>query len=223
MTGDKIGVRILSVRYLSGLSGELCAALGLKRAQRCVGLLSTDSDDATFIALDEASKRANVEVCYARSLYAGAKNATTALAGEVIGVLGGETPAEVQSGMEGALELLRGGVSFRTANDQGDIVYLSHCVCSCGSYLARLAQIDEGSALAYLIAPPVEAIRALDTALKAASVRLARFFAPPTETNFCGGLLTGTQSACRAACDAFEKAVWDTAQHPIERGGIYGS
>ena len=57
-----------------------------------------------------------------------------------------------------------------------------------------------GQAIAYLVAPPVEAVVALDAALKAAEVRLTELYRPPTETNFAGGLLTGTQSACRAAC-----------------------
>ncbi len=222
MRGESIGVRILSVRYLSAVSDELCAALGLQGAARCVGLISSDSDDATFIALDEATKRANAEVCLARSLYAGAAHASSAISGEVVGVLAADTPAEVQSGMAGALQMLRGGVSFRKANEKGDILYLSHCVSSCGSFLSRMAKIDAGGALAYLIAPPVAALCALDAALKAADVRLARFFEPPTETNFCGGLLTGTQSACRAACDAFEATVWEIAQNPLENGGIYG-
>ncbi len=68
--------------------------------------------------------------------------------------------------------------------------------------------------MAYLIAPPMEALLGLDAALKAADVRLATLFAPPSETNFAGGLLTGEQSACQAACDAFAQAVCDAAQFP---------
>ena len=76
-----------------------------------------------------------------------------------------------------------------------------------------------GQALAYLVAPPGEAVVGLDSALKASDVELTEFFAPPTETNFSGGLLTGTQSACQAACDAFAKAVMEVARTPVERLG----
>lgn len=55
---------------------------------------------------------------------------------------------------------------------------------------------------------------AMDAALKAADVRLAKLYGPPSETNFGGGLLTGTQSACRAACDAFATAVEEIAARP---------
>ena len=71
-----------------------------------------------------------------------------------------------------------------------------------------------GTALAYLIAPPLESMYALDAALKAADVRLAKLYAPPSETNFGGGLLSGTQSACDAACAAFREAVAEVARAP---------
>ena len=88
---ETLPVRILTLRLIPNLSGGLAKALGLDEKYRAVGLISTDSDDVTYMALDEATKVANVEVVYARSLYAGAKNATTALAGEVIGILAGPT------------------------------------------------------------------------------------------------------------------------------------
>ena len=56
----------------------------------------------------------------------------------------------------------------------------------------------------------------LDEALKAADVRLAALYEPPSETNYGGGLLTGTQSACQAACAAFAQAVLDVANKPRE-------
>ena len=82
--------------------------------------------------------------------------------------------------------------------------------------MSKVANIAEGEAIAYLIAPPIEAMYALDAALKAADVKLAAFYGPPTETNFGGGLLTGSQSACKAACDAFKNAVIYVAENPIE-------
>ncbi|PLS03396.1 microcompartment protein EutL, partial [Neobacillus cucumis] len=35
------------------------------------------------------------------------------------------------------------------------------------------------------------------------------------ETNFGGGLLTGSQSSCEAAADAFREAVQNMADHPL--------
>ena len=56
----------------------------------------------------------------------------------------------------------------------------------------------------------------LDEAMKAADVELTALFEPPSETNFGGGLLTGTQSACNAAAAAFAQAVEAAAARPRE-------
>ena len=221
MKGDLIPVRVLSVQLIANAMPGLCRAYGFSDTVRSIGLISTDCDDATYIALDEATKAANVQVVYGRSLYAGAANASTRLAGEVIGILGGSSPSEVRSGLQAAVELLQ-SIGFRAANDEGDIVYLAHSIARTGSYLSKLAHISIGQPLAYLIAPPVEATVGLDAALKASDVELKELFAPPSETNFAGGLLTGSQSACRAACDAFAEAVRAVAANPIYTGGSYG-
>lgn len=71
--------------------------------------------------------------------------------------------------------------------------------------------MPEGTAMAYLIAPPLEAVTGLDAALKVADVEMNLFYGPPTETNFAGGLLTGDQAACRAACEAFRETIWRIA------------
>lgn len=219
MTGDVLPVRILSLRLIANVSPDLARGLGLGPEYKSIGIISTDCDDATYIALDEATKAASVDVVYAKSLYAGAANATTKLAGEVIGILGGPNPSEVSAGLRSARATLLGGLGFRTANDEGDIVYLAHCVSRTGTYLSELAKVRRGEAVAYLIAPPVEAVVGLDAALKAADVRMTECYAPPSETNFAGGLLTGTQSACRAACDAFAAAVRQVAAAPQDYGG----
>jgi ethanolamine utilization protein EutL len=162
--------------------------------------------------LDAATKAADVQVCYSHSFYAGAANASTPYAGEVIGILSGPTPGAVRSGMEAALSCLE-GIGFEQV---GEVPYLAYTVSRTGSFLAQQAQIPEGASLAYLIAPPLESMYALDVALKASDVRLCKLYAPPSETNFGGGLLTGTRSSCQAACAAFAAAVAQVAQKPRE-------
>ena len=205
-----IPVKVLALRYLANAEPGLSRSLGAPEGYPSLGILTTDSDDATYIALDEATKAADVKVCYARSFYAGAANASTPHAGEVIGILAGPTPGAVRSGMEAALAALE-RVGFEEVNG---VPYLAHTVSSSGSYLSGEAGIRQGGALAYLIAPPLESMYALDAALKAADVKLCRLYAPPSETNFGGGLLSGTRSACAAACEAFAAAVTEVAQMP---------
>ena len=205
-----IPVKILAVRYLANAAPALAQALGAPKGYPSLGLITTDSDDATYIALDEATKAADVQVCYGRSFYAGAANASTPYAGEVIGILAGSTPGAVRSGMEAAIGALS-RIEFEEVNG---VPYLAHTVSSAGSYLASMASVPQGSALAYLIAPPLESMYAMDAALKAADVKLCKLYEPPSETNFGGGILSGTQSACDAACSAFAAAVAEVAAQP---------
>ena len=206
-----IPVKVLGVQYLANAAPELCRGLGAQPGRCSLGFLTTDCDDATYIALDQATKAADVTVCYAHSFYAGSTNASTPHAGEVIGILAGATPGAVRSGMEAALSALE-GIGFQ---EYKGVPYLAHTVSSSGSYLSKEAGIAPGAPLAYLIAPPLEAMFALDAAIKAADVALAKLYPPPSETNFAGALLTGSRSACTAACTAFEAAVQAAAENPI--------
>ena len=205
-----IPVNVLAVQYLANASPALCKALGAPKGYPALAMLTADSDDPTYIALDAATKAADVKVCYARSFYAGADNATTPHAGEVIGILAGATPGAVRSGMEAALSAL-GRIGFDQVNG---VPYLAQTISRSGSFLAKEAGVTEGTPLAYLIAPPLESMYAMDAALKAADVKLCKLYNPPSETNFGGGLLSGTRSACEAACSAFAQAVAQVAANP---------
>lgn len=214
MKNDKLRPNILSVRIISNVSAELAEKLGLDSRRKSIGIITADIDDATYVGLDQATKDADVEVVYAQSMYAGSANASTKLAGEVIGILAGPSPAEVRSGLNACITFMESEAYFISANEDDSIVYFAHTVSRTGTYLSKIAGVKEGEALAYLIAPPLEAIYGLDAAMKAADVNLCEFYGPPSETNFGGGLLTGTQSACHAACNAFAEAVRSIAERP---------
>ncbi|MGL5245228.1 MAG: ethanolamine utilization microcompartment protein EutL, partial [Sarcina sp.] len=183
MKNDTIRPNVLAVRIISNVSPEMAKKMDLEPHHKSLGLITSDCDDVTYTALDEATKAAEVDVVYAKSMYGGAGNASTKLAGEVIGIIAGPSPAEVRSGLNAILDFMDSGVSFISANDDDSIAYYAHCVSRTGTYLSKVAGIREGEPLAYLVAPPLEAMYALDAALKAADVQMCEFFAPPTETN----------------------------------------
>ena len=215
MRHDPVKATVLSVKLIASAAPPLLKSLKVPKGYGSIGVMTTDCDDVSYTALDEATKKARVRVVYARSMYAGSSNASTKLAGEFIGILAGPDPAEVQSGMQAAIHFIENEASFFSADDQGRIVYFAHCISRSGSYLSRQAGVAEGTPLAYLIAPPLEAVYALDAALKAADVEMKVFYGPPTETNFAGGLLAGDQAACKAACEAFAEKVCYVSDKPL--------
>lgn len=217
MKNDQLRPTVLAVKLIPNVNADMAKEFNLKEQHKSIGIITADCDDVTYTALDEATKASDVEVVYAKSFYGGAANANTKLAGEVIGILAGPSPAEVRSGLNAAVDFIESGVAtFYSANEDDSIAYYAQCISRTGSYLSDVAGVQEGEALAYLIAPPLEAMYGLDAAMKAAAVELKAFFGPPSETNFGGGLLTGSQSACKAACDAFAAAVKFVAENPTD-------
>lgn len=213
---DELKASVLATRVIASVDRGMIDQFKLKDNQRCIGMLTSDCDDVTYVAIDEATKAADVEVVYAHSFYAGAAHASGPLSGEIIAILAGPGPADVRAGLQRAREVIENEAAFKAANEDGSLAFFAHLVSATGSYLSKEGGVPRGQALAYLIAPPLESMFGMDAALKAADVSVSAFFKPPSETNYGGGYLTGSQAACSAACDAFQQAVLDVAAMPID-------
>lgn len=213
---DPIRAQVLATRVIPRVDRSLAARLHLRDEQRSIALITCTIDDVLYTALDEATKKADVEVAYAHSFYAGSAHASGPLSGEIIGILAGPDPEEARAGLAACAEYATEKAWFESADDAGDLAFFAHPISQTGSFLSEAAGVARGTPLAYLIAPPLEATVALDAALKAAEVELAEWFAPPSETNFSGAYLVGDQSAVVAACQAFRETVLDVAAAPRE-------
>lgn len=212
---DPITANVLAVRLISSVDSSFSKQLNLPENHRSLGLMTCDIDDACYVAIDEATKMADVEVIYAKSFYAGAAHSSGKLSGEIIAMLSGPNPGEVEAGLNAAINYIKTDAIWYSANEDNTVTFFPHLISRTGTYLSKVAGINPGDAMAYLIAPPLEANYAIDLALKRAHVELKTWFAPPSETNFSGALLTGTQAACKAACDAFQDAVLEVASDPV--------
>lgn len=213
---DPIKPRILATRIIPNADRGLAQKMNLDPGQRSLGLITCDIDDALYVSIDEGTKMADVAVVYAKSFYAGAAHASGPLSGEIIAIFAGPDPEEIRAALKATRDYAENEAWFHAADETGKNAFFAHTVSSTGSYLSKEAGIPLGAPLAYLIACPLEATFGLDAALKAADVEMKVWFAPPSETNFSGGLLTGTQSACKAACTAFREAVLEVAGMPVE-------
>lgn len=210
--------RALAVRRIPDAAPALAESLGLPPALRALGIVTATSDDALFASLDQGTKASAAEVVYAKSFYAGSNHPSGPLSGECIGIYAARDPAEIDAALDACLGYLENEAWFygvETAGAPGQpVVFFPHVIASVGRYLAPLADVPVGSAVAYLIAPPLESVVALDTACKAARTRLTKWFGPPSETNFGGGYLVGEQAACEAAARAFADAIVDVCRAP---------
>lgn len=211
---EPIKPQVLSVRVIPQVDRQLAQSLELESRHRSIGMITCNIDDALYAALDAGTKAAPIDVVYAKSFYAGAAHASGPLSGEIIGIFAGEEPESVSSAIQAAQRYLNDEAWFFAANDDGTLAFFPHVIPRTGHYLSAQAGVPAGTPMAYLIAPPIEAMLALDAALKVADVEMKVFYAPPSETNFAGGLLVGEQHEVEAAALAFRKTVLEIAARP---------
>ncbi len=217
MTLEPLLPNILSVKRIPNADEAVLRAYGADPDKhRSLGLLTSDQDDPVYVALDEATKQAGVDVVFAKSFWAGAGSASGPLSGEILGVLAGPDPAEVDEGLKAMIRCLEHDACFYGANDDGSIAVFPHVISSLGFYLSAEAGLEPYTPMAYLVAPPIEATIALDAALKAADVTAAKVFTPPTETNFAAAWLTGSLPDCEAAAMAYAEAVVEVGRKARE-------
>jgi ethanolamine utilization protein EutL len=206
---------VLSVRRLPNADPAMIRAYGGDpNKHTSLGLVTVDQDDPTYVALDEATKHAPVDVIFAKSFYAGAAHSSGRLSGEILGVLAASEPEAIEHGLVALLRCLAHDACFYDADGKKTVAVFPHVIASLGEYLSREAGLPVGEPMAYLVAPPMEASIGLDAALKAADVRAVKVMTPPTETNFAAAWLTGTLDECEAAAIAYAAAVVDVAARP---------
>jgi len=212
---EPIPPKILSMRRIYHAHPSVLRAYGADPDRHTsLGLITCDQDDSTYVALDEATKHAPIEVVFARSFYAGSGHASGRLSGEILGVIAAADPEEIEEGLRALRQCLEFDACFYKADAQGSITLFPHVIASLGHYLSRQGGLNPGDAMAYLVAPPMEASIGIDAALKASDVQAVKIFPPPTETNFAAAWLTGDLEACQAAAAAFAEAVIDVGLFP---------
>jgi ethanolamine utilization protein EutL len=211
--------QVLACQHIPAVDPALGRALGLDPARHVsAGLLTCDQDDALYVALDHATKYTDVDVVFARSFYAGAKHGSGPYSGEVLGIVAGEDPDHVAEALWEARQALT-TTHFHTLDTPLGApeapAFFAFVIRETGRYLAPQAAIAPGEPMAYLIAPPIESIIAIDAALKAADVQLAKHLPPPSETNFGGAFLTGDIAQLEAAAVAFIEAIRSVHASPL--------
>lgn len=208
--------KILSCQLIPQLNSALAKSFGLDlKKHTAIGIVTCDQDDALYAALDHATKNAPVDVVYAKSFYAGANHASGPFSGEAIGVIAGSTSEEVSEGLLALQSSLEFDITFYQFEGSQGPTFFPHVIPSLGHYLAKEAKVPVGTAMAYLIAPPMESVVGLDAALKAANVDLVKHFGPPTETNFGGGYLVGELTEVEAARAAFIEGIRSVVEKPL--------
>lgn len=218
MNNFEICSNILSAKIISNVSPALKKELNIKHDHKSIGMITAEIDLPAYTALDQVTKMVDVELVYAKSTYGGHTNATTKLAGEFIGILSGGTTEDVKTALTLASNYMKDSLcgEIQFADEENSIPYYAHCIPRPGTYFKTATNISENESIAFLIAPPLESMYALDSVLKSADVKIRVLWKPPTATNFGGALISGNESSCTTACKSFSEAIITIAKTPID-------
>ena len=213
MIGDLLKANVLSSKLMTDIEDIMIEEFNLPEGHIDIGLFTTDNEDIGYVAADEATKKANVHVCYTKSTYGGLG---CAYGGEMIGIISGPTVSDVESGLKTISHFTSHNACLFSAREDDGVQFYAQVISKVGSFLAEMCHIPQGSSVAYLVGPPLESMMGVDEALTAADVEVVKFWGPPTVSNRGGAIVTGTQSACKTACAAFAKAILDCVEEPVD-------
>jgi ethanolamine utilization protein EutL len=208
--------KILSVQKIPYISEVMASEFNLPKEHISLGLLTVNSEHALMSALDEALKKSDAQVPFKASFYAGANYSSGPLSGEAMGIFSAIDPSIIDDALKFTVDYLNEHAFLESLDDNGKYVIFNHVIGSIGPFLSDYLSIEEGNAIAYLVAPPMEAIVALDHALKNSDTKLVKMLKPPTNTNLAGGYLVGTISDCISASDAFKEKIMDIIKNPLQ-------
>lgn len=205
---------ILSIKKIPFVNLLIAKEYDIPTSHDSMALITTNSEHALIVSMDQATKSSDAEVIFKTSFYGGFRYSSGPLSGEALGIFSGENPTVIDNALKATKDYLYEKAFFYTDNDM--LVFFPHVIGSIGRLLAKETGLEEGSALAYLFAPPIEATIAIDYALKNSDTTLVRFFKEPTNINFSGAYLTGSLSECLSARDAFISSIEEIHLNPID-------
>lgn len=212
----KMHTKMLSQKIIANVSPEFAKAYNLPEGHQSMAFFSTDNDDVGYLAVDDASKKANIKVIHAETFYGGQTCSWSKYGGSVFILFSGPKVSDVKSGLAYVREFIENRAELYNFDGDEGTAFYAQCIPKSGKFFKEFCSIEEGSAYAYLVGGPIETNYALDKALKAGKTRIAKYWYPPSHANSSGAVLTGTESACRAATQAFIEALHYATEHPMD-------
>lgn len=212
----RMKTKMLSQKIIANVSDEFARIYQLPKGHQSVGFFSVDNDDAGYLAVDDATKKADIKVIHAETFYGGSLCSWSRYGGSVFVMFSGPKVADVKSGLSYVKDFIDNRTELCNFNGDRGTAFYAQCIPRAGKFFKEFCRIEEGTSYAYLVGGPIETNYALDKALKASETRIARYWYPPSHANSSGAVLAGTESACRAAAKAFVEGLRTAIENPME-------
>lgn len=215
MRVEKMDVRITSQKIIPHVSAEFAAAYGLPEGHQSVGFFSADNDDVAYLAADDATKKARVHVVHARTFYGGRSCSWSKYGGSILVLISGPRVEDVRSGMSYINDFVSRRAGLYCFDGDEKTEFYAQTIARAGRYFSEAFGVEEGQPYCYLFGNPIESAYAIEKALRAGNTVMTRYWAPPSVSNSCGAILTGTESACKTATQAYIDALRYAAENPM--------
>ena len=213
---ERVPSQVVMQKIIPNINPLLSENWKVPEGDRAMGVISCDHEETMLLALDVASKKADITVLYAQTVYEGRHYSWSRYGGEITAIITGKNVSDVSSGIRYIDDYIRRGDDLFLISGENCTMYYAQVTPHAGPFFRDRYGIAQGSAYAYLVGGPIETNYALDKALKAGKTEIARYWYPPSHANSSGAVLTGTESACRAATQAFVEALRFATENPMD-------
>ena len=154
--------RIVSQKILANVSENFARAFRLPEGHRNVGFFSTDNDDIAYIAADDATKKARIQVQTSVTYYGGSMFSEYDYTGTVFILFSSEHIQDVKSAMGYIRDFVDNYSELYCFDGDRGTGFYAQTIARAGSFFRDWANVPEGQAYAYLVGAPVETNLALD-------------------------------------------------------------
>ena len=211
-----IETHVLSQKLIANVTPELARMYNVPEDHHSIGLFATDNDDVAYLAVDDATKKANIKVLHAETFYGGQTCSWSKYGGSVVVVFSGPKVQDVRSGLAYVNDYVKNQSGLFNLDGDAGTAFYADCIPRVGKYYQEKFNIPEGMSYCYLVGGPIETNFALDKALKSSDTKIAHYWYPPSHANSSGAVLYGTESACRSAVNAFIDTLMMATAHPLD-------
>lgn len=212
----RLNLHVVMQKVIANITPEQRRIWNVPEEHLSVGIISSDCEDVMWLAVDDATKKADFIVNQIETVYGGVAYSWSKFGGEITAIISGPKVSDVKSGLRYIREYIENHSGNYVFNEEGTLGCYVDLVPRAGKYYQKTLGVKEGESIAYLVSTPVESTYGIDKALKASNARLVDLFQTPSRVNTGGAILAGTESACKAAVEAFVEAVEYCAFHPMD-------
>ena len=102
----KMETHMLSQKVIANVTPEFARVYNIPEGHTSVGFFSADNDDIGYLAVDDASKKANIKLIHAETYYGGTTCSWSKYGGSVFVLFSGPKVEDVKSGLRYAKDYI---------------------------------------------------------------------------------------------------------------------